>query len=239
MRVTRILTMGGPEEAGEEAAQAASQHGISSFKIKVGGEVRDDVARVAAVRRAVGDDASIYLDANHGWSAEVAIRALMAMGDYNVDLVEEPSPAEDWMGRQRLAQHVPVSIMADESAPTLSTAARELTSGSARALSIKTTRTGFTESAKLAALASALGARTLIGSQADSMIGAAASVAFGSAYPQLAKEPGELDYFNVITDHILTDPLVVRNGHLGPSSRAGIGVEIDEDKLNHYRIDKT
>jgi L-alanine-DL-glutamate epimerase-like enolase superfamily enzyme len=127
--------------------------------------------------------------------------------------------------------------MADESVPTVADAARELVSGSARALSIKTTRTGFTESARLVALAGALGARTLLGSQADSMVGSAASLAFGSAFPKVASEPGELDYFNVFTDHLVTDELVVQKGVLIPSELPGIGVEIDEDKLNHYRID--
>jgi L-Ala-D/L-Glu epimerase len=145
------------------------------------------------------------------------------MADYIVDLVEEPSPAEDWIGRQRIAQHVQIPMMADESAPTLHDAARALTSGSARALSIKITHTGFSESAKLVSLASALGARTLIGSQADSMLEAAAALAFGFALLQLAREPGELDYFHVIEDHILVDPLEVQDGHLVQSrSRTGI-----------------
>jgi L-Ala-D/L-Glu epimerase len=238
MRVTRILTMGNPDEAGEEAAEAASLHGIGSFKVKVGGDPVEDVARIAGVRKAVGEKAHIYVDANHGWNAEEAIRALTMMSDYNIDLVEEPSPAADSIGRRRLTMHVPIAVMADESAPTLADAARELTSGSARALSIKTTRTGFTESARLVALARALGARTLIGSQADGMIGAAASLAFGSAHPWVAREPGELDYFTVLTDQIVTEPLEIQNGRLSPLQRPGNGVDVDEDKLRHYRIDR-
>ena len=238
MRVTYLLSMGDPEEAGAEAGKAVAEYGSTSFKIKVGGYWRDDLARIAAVRKAVGDRPTIYGDANHGWSAEQAIQALSAMAEYDIDVIEEPSPAWDRIGRQRLASQVPIPIMADESAPTLADAAREITLGSARALSIKTTRTGFTESARIVGLASALGARTLIGSQGDSMIGAAASLAFGSAYPELAREPGELDYYNVMTDQLVVEPLKVHNGELVPSQRPGIGVDIDEDKLRHYRIDR-
>ncbi|MFJ5698708.1 mandelate racemase/muconate lactonizing enzyme family protein [Arthrobacter sp. NPDC093139] len=237
LRVTRILTMGEAEEAADEARQAVAKSGISAFKVKVGTGLRSDVARIAAVREAVGEEATIYVDANHGWRAEEAILALTAMAEYGLDLVEEPCPASDTIGRQRLAQHVPISVMADESAPTLADAARELISGSSRALSIKTTRTGFTESARLVSLAGALGARTLLGSQADSMVGTAALLAFGSAFPRVASEPGELDYFNVFTDHLVTNELVVQNGVLVPSELPGIGVDIDEDKLCHYRID--
>lgn len=238
MRVTHLLAHGSPRKVGEDAARVAAEHGISAFKVKVGGDLRDDQARVAAVREAVGESATIYVDANHGWSAEYAIRSLSAMAEYGIDLVEEPSPAEDRIGRQRLSLQVPIPIMADESAPTLADAARELSLGSARALSIKTTRTGFTESARIIALASAFSARTLIGSQADSMIGAAASLAFGSAFSQVAREPGELDYYTVLTDQLVTEPLQVRNGMLVPSSRPGIGVDIDEDKLRYYRVDR-
>nr|WP_274597134.1 enolase C-terminal domain-like protein [Microvirga tunisiensis] len=230
--------MGDPDEAGEQASKIASLSGITSFKIKVGGNPREDVARVAAVRKAVGEDAYIYVDANHGWSAETAIRALTAIADHGVDLVEEPSPAGDTIGRQRLAQQVPITVMADESAPTLADAARELWTGSARALSIKVTRTGFTESAKLIALAEGLGARTLIGSQADGMVGAAAGLAFGSAFPRVAGEPGELDFYTILSDQLVVDYLEVKDGRLTPSSKPGIGVEIDEDKLHHYRIDR-
>lgn len=237
MRVTHILTMGDAHQAAEEANAAVSQYGISSFKVKVGSkDIKADLQRVAAVRYAVGDDAAIYLDANHGWTAEQAIKALNAMAEYDIDLVEEPSSADDLIGRQHLAKHVAIAVMADESAPTVATATRELLSGSARALSIKTTRTGFTASAKLVALAEALGARTLIGSQADGMIGTAASIAFGSAHPSVAREPGELDYYTVLKDHLVVEPFRVREGYLVPNARPGIGIEIDEDKLNHYRV---
>jgi L-alanine-DL-glutamate epimerase-like enolase superfamily enzyme len=238
MRVTHLLTAADPQEAAEEATKAVERYGVTSFKIKVGGDVDSDVARVAAIRNAVGGAAAIHLDANHGWSAEQAIRALTTMAPYNIDLVEEPCPAEDLIGRQRLSRHLSVTVMADESAPTLASASRELLTGSSRALSIKTTRTGFTVSGKLVALANALGARAVIGSQADGMIGAAASLAFGSAHPSVACEPAELDYYTILTDQLVIDPLIVLDGSLAPSDAPGIGVDIDEDKLNHYRLDE-
>jgi L-Ala-D/L-Glu epimerase len=236
VRVTRMLSMGDPDEAADEAA-AAREEGITSFKVKVGTDVRADVARVAAVRAAVGESATIYVDANHGWSAEEAARALHAMADHDLDLVEEPNPADDRIGRRRLAERLPIPIMADESTPTLADASRELTTGAARAVSIKTTRTGFTESARIVALARAVGARALLGNQADSMIGSAAALAFGAAHSWVAREPGELDLYTLFTDHLVTEPLQVRDGALHTRDRPGIGVEIDEDKLAHYRVD--
>ena len=65
MRVTYLLSMGEPDQLADEAAKAVAEYGSSSFKIKVGSYWRDDVARVAAVRGAVGHKATIYGDANH------------------------------------------------------------------------------------------------------------------------------------------------------------------------------
>lgn len=237
MRVTRMLTMGEPTEVADEARAAAEQEGITAFKVKVGVDLRTDAARVVAVRRAVGDDATIYVDANHGYTAEQAFEALEAIRECRLELVEEPSPADDRIGRLRLAQRLDLPIMADESAATLADATRELSTGAARAVSIKTTRTGFTESARILAVARALGARALLGNQGDSMIGTAAALAFGVAHTWIAREPGELDFFTLLTDQLVQQPLSVRDGALEPTDQPGIGVAIDDEKLTRYRVD--
>jgi L-alanine-DL-glutamate epimerase-like enolase superfamily enzyme len=237
MRVTRILSMGSPVDSAREARAAAEDHGISSFKVKVGDDVTDDLSRVTAVRQAVGPQATVYVDANHGYTAEQAVEMMNAAAEFGVTLIEEPTPAEDRLGRRRFGTHTTAAIMADESAPTLAATAAEILEGGARAISIKTTRTGFTESAQIVALARALGARTLLGSQADSMIGAAASLCFGSAYPAVAREPAELDYYTTLTDTLTVERLVVSNGVLHPSDRPGIGVLLDEEKVRRYRVD--
>lgn len=237
LRVTRILSMGRPAEVAHEAREALASKGIASFKVKVGTDPDSDVARVQAVREAVGQDAFIYVDANHGYTAEEAISVMDALRSVGVTLVEEPTPASDRIGRQKFAQHSAATIMADESVPTLETTAREILDGQARAISVKTTRTGFTESARVVTVARALGARTLIGSQADGMIGAAASIAFASAFPNVAREPAELDYFTTLADTLTTDSLRVRQGAIAPSDEPGIGVRLDEEKVRKYRID--
>lgn len=238
VRVTRMLTMGPADTVADEARAAVEQDGIGVFKVKVGTDPSADIERVAAVRAAVGDEAMIYVDANHGYSAETATRVLQAMDPSGLSLVEEPNPAEDRIGRQRLAHRIDVPIMADESATNLAAATREVSTGAARAVSIKTTRTGFTESVKIVAMAEALGARTLLGNQADSMIGTAASVSFGAASAWVADEPGELDLFTLFTDHLVQEPLQVREGRLPAPDAPGIGVDIDHDKLARYRLDR-
>lgn len=237
-RVTRCLSMGDPAEVCDEALAAMDEYGVTSFKIKVGLDVAQDVERVRAVRDAVGAESFLFVDANHGWSAEEAIRALVALEDVGLDLVEEPSPATDRLGRLRLANRITTPIMADESARNLWEATAELTAGAARAVSIKTMRTGFTESSRIAAVAEALGGQPVLGGQADGIVGTAASLTFAAAHPGMAALPGELDHFLLITDHIVTESLPIVGGTLTPSNLPGNGIEIDPDKLEHYRIDR-
>ena len=66
--VAHLLGLGAPQEMAQEASDVASSLGVRAFKVKVGQTPQLDVQRTLAVREAVGRDAVLYLDANHGWS---------------------------------------------------------------------------------------------------------------------------------------------------------------------------
>ena len=71
-------------------AQKLVDKGYRYLKIKVHGEVDEDVARVAAIRRQVGDDVHLTIDANQAYSPKDAIAALNRMAEHHIDLVEQP-----------------------------------------------------------------------------------------------------------------------------------------------------
>lgn len=103
-------------------------------------------------------------------------------------------------------------------------------------LSIKTARTGFTGSRRLVGLCGGLSAQPVMGSQADSGIGTLASLAFGTAQAATARYPAELDYFvTQLADDLLVDTPTIRDGRMAPPERPGLGIVIDEEKLQHYR----
>ncbi|EZH64730.1 hypothetical protein DH09_19625 [Bacillaceae bacterium JMAK1] len=238
IQVTAMLSIGKPEEVAQEALSIREQNGSNVFKIKVGLDEENDLAVVKEVRNVLGDDARLYVDANHGYTAEQALRILPKMISENIEFVEEPNPAEDFIGRAKLSAMLSVPIMADESVPTLSDAVRELYNDAARIISVKTTRTGFTESSKIVALAQALGVRTVLGNQADSVIGTSASLQFGGGYPWVKREAGEFDLFQLMKDQVANEMLHVQNGKLQVPNGPGIGVSINEEKLKYYRIDE-
>jgi L-alanine-DL-glutamate epimerase-like enolase superfamily enzyme len=114
---------------------------------------------------------------------------------------------------------------------------RELLGGAATGISIKTSRTGFTTSQRLVGLCEGLGVDVVIGNQIDGQIGSLCAAAFGAAYPLTSVRAAELSNFLDMTDDLLTERLEIRHGALEVRQGAGLGIEIDEDKLTHYRLD--
>ena len=95
------------------AAQAA---GFRGAKLKVGKpHVSEDVARLAAVREAVGDGFELMVDANQAFSVSEAIRRARAFERFNLAWLEEPLPAEDLGGHVELAAHTSIPIAVGES----------------------------------------------------------------------------------------------------------------------------
>lgn len=231
-----MIGYGTPAEMVEHAQKMQEQYGINAFKIKTGRDVQSDIAACKAIRNAL-PGAYLYLDANHGWTSDEAIWAAHALADLQLAFFEEPSPAQDRIGRRRLNSVMKVPICGDESCITLSDVSREVMDGMAQMISIKTARTGFTESRKIVDFCEAMSIPVVMGNQGDTMLGSLATLHFGTAFKQASMRPAEMTNFLEIKDHLLADPLVIRSGEMIVPKRPGLGIMIDEDKLNHYRID--
>ena len=103
-----------PEIAAEIAAWAVDQ-GFTTMKVKVGVEPEGDIARVRAVREAVGPHIRLGVDANGGWSVPQAISTIHTLRDFDIFFVEQPVPPADvsWLADVHAAAGLPV--IADES----------------------------------------------------------------------------------------------------------------------------
>jgi L-Ala-D/L-Glu epimerase len=116
--ILRILALKKPDEMAANAQKLVDQ-GIRYLKIKVHGDVAEDVARVRAIRRQVGDGVHLTIDANRSYEVKDAIRALNRMAEYDLDLAEQPVAIDDLVGLKLVTDSVPVTIEADESAGSL------------------------------------------------------------------------------------------------------------------------
>jgi L-alanine-DL-glutamate epimerase-like enolase superfamily enzyme len=238
MRVSHMLGFDSPQAMVDEATRMRETHGIEVFKVKVGRRPASlDVAVVRALREGLGEDVELYVDGNRGWTASESARAMREMADLGLSLAEELCPADDVLGRRWLVQQIDVPFVADESVVTPADVTREVLGGSATAISIKTARTGFTGSQRTHHLCEGLGLEVVMGNQIDGQLGSACTVAFGAAYRLTSRRAGELSNFLDMSDDLLTEPLVIRDGELAVHPGAGHGVDIDPDKLAHYRQD--
>jgi L-alanine-DL-glutamate epimerase-like enolase superfamily enzyme len=116
--ILRILAIKTPQEMAAQAQKLVDK-GYRYLKIKVHGDVDEDVARVAAIRRQVGDDVHLTIDANQSYSTKDAIAALNRMAEHRIDLVEQPVSADDFEGLALITRTVPVTVEADEAAGSL------------------------------------------------------------------------------------------------------------------------
>jgi L-alanine-DL-glutamate epimerase-like enolase superfamily enzyme len=163
-------TIGATDRAGaSEAAAAAAEAGFECVKVKVG--VGDDAARVAAVRRAVGDHVAIRLDANGAWEVDEAVDAIEELGRLDLELVEEPVSGIAELRTVR--ERVPVRIAMDETASEHGAIA----SGAADAVCLKIASAGgISALLAQAALVRATGAEVYLASTLDGPLGIAAAV---------------------------------------------------------------
>jgi L-Ala-D/L-Glu epimerase len=231
-----MVSFAEPEAMAQDALEVHERLGITTFKVKVGRAPELDIAAVRAIREALPDP-DLYVDANRGWSYRDALRAgdeLIALG---VRAIEEPISVDDRAGRRRLADRWAVPLVGDESCISLAHADRALEEGAVRMVSVKAARTGFTESRRIVALCLARSTPVVVGSQYEGATGALATINFAAALAATAGQPAEIANFGDLADDIVVHPPEIRGGRAAVPDGAGLGVEIDEERLRRYRVD--
>lgn len=176
-----VLVQASDPEAVYEAGRRAAAAGFDTFKLKLG--ARDlplDLARVAALRRAVGAGGRIRLDANAGFTFGEAREALQALAAFAIEYVEDPlvltGPA-DTDALACLRSQVPVAIAVDESAGSLLRVQEILAREATDFLVLKPSVVGGLRAARrLAAEARARGVTAVVTSGLDAAVGLTAAL---------------------------------------------------------------
>jgi L-alanine-DL-glutamate epimerase-like enolase superfamily enzyme len=228
-----------PEVAAGIASWACDQ-GFTAMKVKVGTGFAADIARVAAVRAAIGADVRLGVDGNGGWSRADAAAAVAPLAAEAIAFIEQPVDRHDLAGLADIRRRAACPVVADESVGTPADALDVVTAGAADVLSIYVGMAGGIAAAqRTAAIAGAAGLGWTIGSNLELGPALAAHIHFAMATPGLADAIVPCDIISTFyyTDDILTEPLPIRAGWAEPPPGPGLGVEIDEQKLERYRCD--
>lgn len=227
-----------PAEAARIAAWAVEQ-GFGAMKVKVGGDLRADIARVDAVRRVVGPDILLGVDANGGWSPWVAAQAVDRLSEFGIAFVEQPVARGRIEAMAAVRRRTSIPVLADESVETSLDALDLIRAGAVDAVSIYAGKgAGLSMAREVMALASAAGLGATIGSNAELGIATAAMTHLGMVLPEGAPESLPCDILSVFLyeDMLVREPPDVVAGRATPSTAPGLGVELDEERLEHYRV---
>ena len=163
---------------------SAIKRGYRILKIKVGKEGIKDIARISAIREAVGGDVKIRVDANQGWTAKEAIRIISAMEDKGLDieLCEQPVKAHDLDGMRAVTKAVYTPILADESVFSAEDAVEIIRTHAADLINIKLMKTGGIYGAlKICSIAETYGVECMIGCMLESKLSVSAAAHLAAA----------------------------------------------------------
>jgi muconate cycloisomerase len=202
------------------------------FKLKIGLRGVDaDVAHVLAIKRALGDRASVRVDVNQAWSETDAVRGIARLEAGGVDLVEQPVKARNTASLARLARRFDVALMADEALHGPEDALALARGDAADVYAVKIAQSGgLMPALEVAAIARLAGIGLYGGTMLEGGIGTAATAHVCSTFAELAWDT-ELFGPLLLTEEVLREPLVYRDFELEVPTGPGLGVEIDPDRL--------
>ena len=212
----------------EREAKQLLDEGFDAVKLRLGRpQAADDLAAVRAVKKAVGSKVALMTDFNQGLSVNEAIRrGLMLDAEGGVLWIEEPVRADDFAGCARVAAAVATPIQIGENFMGPEQMAQALAAGASDFVMPDAQRIGgVTGWMRAAALAQAAGLEM-------------SSHLFAEASCQLLPVTPTAHWLEYVdwADAILEEPLAVKNGHVAPRERPGLGMKWDEKAVRKYAV---
>jgi len=203
--------------------------GYKAIKLRVGDSPARDLARIEAVRKAVGDGIDILVDANTAYTVKDARAVMPAMDELNVGWLEEPFPPHDHRSYQLATSFGQVPLAAGENHFTRFEFSRVIEDGAITILQPDLSKTGgITELLRIAAMASAyklpINPHTcMTGLNMAATIHVLASIDNGGYFE------GDVSRNNLFRDELTSSPYRIdTDGNVRPLEAPGIGVEVDE-----------
>jgi L-Ala-D/L-Glu epimerase len=226
------VSIGDPVKMRADAIKIKKQ-GYPAVKVKLGGTLLEDEARIKGIREGIGDETPIRIDANQGWqTADNAIAVLKALAPYNIEHCEEPISRYRFMDLPRVSAASPIPIMADESCGDEHDAERLVAMKACSMFNIKLGKSsGLYKGLKIAQIGAAAGIHMQVGGFMESRLGMTASA-------HLALANDHIVHCDFDTPLMYTeDPVIggiqyLAKGVIDVPEVPGLGAVIDEAYLN-------
>ncbi|WP_198655232.1 mandelate racemase/muconate lactonizing enzyme family protein [Streptomyces geranii] len=205
-------------------------------KVKASDDIERDVRTVAAIRRRLGADVPVMVDANMSWTPRTAAPYARRLREAGMDLVEEPLPRRSWAALRALRQETGVRVLLDESVCTAADARAAVAAGACDAVNVRVSKNGGpVASARLIEYARTEGLGFQIGVQVAEtgpLINASRALALRSP-GALTVEGGQSDRFFAEADAIVAPWPVVdrRTNTIGPVEGVGFGLRLTDQAV--------
>ncbi len=219
----------------DELIDEGWRNGFRNFNVKVAPDIEFDLELCRRVKKRV-PEGFLWADANGGYDVKSALAIAPKLADIGVDILEQPLQANQISGYQTLKKQGALPILMDEGIISPTTLTEFIRLGMLDGVAMKPARCGGLISAKkqieilleegLIFLASGL---------TDPDISLAASLVLYSAFDY--KLPAALNGPQFITKSVLREPFIPENGFLSVPTGKGLGIEVDEDKINEILIE--
>jgi L-alanine-DL-glutamate epimerase-like enolase superfamily enzyme len=218
-----------PDRMVEKAIEIKEQ-GFRALKVKLGTTFSEDVERVNKIRKAIGDDLPMRLDANQGWNYRTGVRVLTAVGAMGIEYCEQPVAHWDYENMRRIRQNTPIAITADESLFDHNDAFKLASMGCCDYFNIKLSKSGGIHTAlKINGIAEGAGIPCMIGCMMETRLGLSAAAHLAYAKPNI--QDADLDSCFALKEDPVIGGAQYRVGDILLPDSPGHGADIDPDFL--------
>lgn len=226
-----------PEQAAA-IAKSAWEAGFRKFKVKVGTGLSKDLDRVAAVRAALGDDVSLAVDANGGWTLSEARKALQPLEEMRITAIEQPLSPGSLPEIARLRTHSNIPFLLDESVWSARDVLTVTQLGAADAVNVYVGKAGGILGAlETVKVAQSAGIGATMGSNLELGIGHAAimqvlSISNGF---DLTTYPPDIAAPMYYVEDLVEPGFTIKEGEVPVASGPGLGVRLNEEAVKRFK----
>ncbi|HIG0328937.1 TPA: dipeptide epimerase [Legionella pneumophila] len=213
------------------------QRGHKTLKIKLGLDPVDDIKRARTIRQVVGNDVTLLVDANQGWSYKDALKVIAAFKkeNLNISLVEQPVNARNLPDLKAISEQVDCSIIADEACFSPEDALNIAMINACDGVNIKLMKSGGIEKAQaIYHIAQAAKMQIMVGCMLESPIGVAAIASFALSKPDISY--ADLDPIFLIRDNYILGGAQPAGNKIILADKPGLGIESITQGLNRIGV---
>jgi L-alanine-DL-glutamate epimerase-like enolase superfamily enzyme len=224
-----------PYEEARAIARGYLEQGFTTLKTKAGRRAEEDLEMVRGIRDGVGDRLKLRIDPNQGYAPEVAFPLAKDLEKYNLEYFEQPMPLGLIADAARLRHRTTTPIALNESVTTPEVVLQILQLHAADVLLPDTYQGGgILAVKKVATLAEAAGVPCVFHCAHDLGLKTAAMLHVVASSPGFTLA-NDCTYYG-LEDDVITPPHRIEHGHMPVPEGPGLGVQVDEAKVQKYRI---